>query len=761
MGIEDELQKSEQARVSEELQAAEELERKRVQGIRGERDQIKETRDKLAALLNDLQSGYSEAAQAQTDFKVEHERMTDLFKCYQVALAREGITSIDQMVKSENYGGQDEAVAYDDKSKTRRKKVGKVAEAKKGLREHLPEADLSFSGSQSAGQEKSNREQAIETIQAKLDKLDSQIWDLHIQTPEGQKEKEVKEAFVQELKSKNRVYNIGLYGEANTNMIQMEHLTIAQNYGDDYVRGEFKRYYHGRVDKEVTEKMRQENGLPELSTEVDNINSVEDNYNQAWRAERDLNTAYYEAVNALSGAIDADENLKARLAKRDQKSSRDMAMDHLDSLLSKTALARFSDKSALKLLQEELQEADKNMKGIGDLKSRSQKTEWDKHPKNIPTAELFNNLVERAKVLKDYINKLKIKIESEPASIVDESSPYEVGREVSNQRVEQKTFELSEDMRKMIQKESYHSTEKRIQMMEAQAAERGQIEKEYIDTNLARSWQEAELWQWENDNREYYEVEQKHTRISKDTAAATAAEKEISPLNKNHPRNELLDRLDDNLEIKQGLTVDGGGWVVISRELDQKVNDNSQELRRLNLEIEKIDQDIKRLEDSKDNVRGITRGSREKKRAAIDKLIEAQEELRKPLESRQADTMKAQNELQEKRAKITELNKFLNISDVGSRVTIALGDAGKETVTVREFFNDIVLKEMEEVRTRKLTSREQYVYDKHQEYKTAVTEAEEKHKQLEERRNKRAGEISHNMADLKSGKDLNLIDRRF
>ncbi len=156
---------------------------------------------RISALLEKLLNSYKASETALSGFKSKSEKLNEVFNEYREVLAEKGIGDKSAFLRDSDYANEPEILEYHSAGfkGTLGQEAKGLADVKDLLRAELPELDLKFSGGKKG--EKSNREIALEKINAALDNIKAEILKLeeekkekYLATPEGQKAKAELEA---------------------------------------------------------------------------------------------------------------------------------------------------------------------------------------------------------------------------------------------------------------------------------------------------------------------------------------------------------------------------------------------------------------------------------------------------------------------------------------------------------------------------------------------------------------------------------------
>ena len=220
-------------------------------------------RDDLVALVDSLNTVSTEARSSLEGYKTAKGKLDELFKKFGDDLKYLGITNIDDLLKSGEFGQKKEAVIFKESKEKVRASGGKVIDNRKLVKDFLP--DAKFNSIDTGGL----TEKTMEKIQARIGELNGQVSSI-----EGEKntlETELKEMCRAELEPEKilsfqkpnaigglyKVYNWGIEHILPENMVNRYGKPIAELV----VRDEYSRWVANLIKKLGAKSEDKDNAL--------------------------------------------------------------------------------------------------------------------------------------------------------------------------------------------------------------------------------------------------------------------------------------------------------------------------------------------------------------------------------------------------------------------------------------------------------------------------------------------------------------------
>lgn len=692
-------------------------------------------RQQLEGLLAQLGEGYGEASKALGGFKRRKQPLNELYTQYADVLKETAVETKSDFVKSDEFKDEPEIQEYKESGKTLREKAGAVRATKKQLKEEEP--DLSFKGGLSTGeradrQAKPDREQAVETIKARMAQIDSEIQKLSEQTPEGMTAKleEAKRRVVERHKEQHQFIDIARQDLKWVHLITTTDIEDSKHYGDDLVKKAIVDYYDGKVDKSV-EKGQKKQGLDAAKQELDIIMNLDESFSQASRAvqvmKRKREIMVRKFTDKLTEEMKDEKNSELLKALRKYYGSQwaggtasEIAERFLKNLSGATML-EYYDHGLGELgrgLENFVEESQKTVNDIRELTRSNRRGEMTPYLlSKIPNTERIMHHTEALGGVFDDIGK---RIESDPISLTTEeftSDLRNVGKNmpqglesqniVFRKKAELRTWDKEDEknvevVEDLLRTHSFKETHDLVEKKVAELRLEGRRRKEDFSKKIDVEWAEAQVSYFEHEHSDIHNIVAEGEKIDREHGEA---EKALIALMAQ--KAYVSEYMQEEVQVVRGRI----GDYAIRTGRTEEISQLGQEIAKLQLRIDEINKQIA----EKDREAGKMFASRKKIRSEKEQLEQEHGEI-------SSEMQKKQTQRQETSAIEQSLHALYKIV----KIMYAGEDFIDQAVTV-EALLDGVEKHFRNAQERKLPTDQQAMYDEYKSLRGAAKNLKEQY----------------------------------
>lgn len=469
-----------QQRLKQEAELATE---KKAQEIREQIAPLKERRERVATLLGQLTSGYESHAAAAGELQAEHRRLQALFDQYHDVLGAKGIKSIKDFTTSSDYLNEPEIMQYHEKVAAVKTEHDTIKGAKAGLREQKLEVPENLKWKPDKGQQLSERDRFIEGVREQISELDKQIWDLHIQTPEGQAEKSEKEAFVKRVTDNLNYQRFEDLTDPHRPFVHDTH-GMAEKYGKEYVQGVYQQVLDGKVEAMIKKPLMDITVKP-LRTELDQIEATVRERRELYGQYRELLRTKEQITHELGQKLAQGKPLAEQLGARfriDATNTYDIAAQVMKRLMENSAFHTYAwGNKGFDMLEEYFQRYEDTFE---KLETRGRIS--GSMPPEIPLPAQLQEKRKYMEAMQEYLTAVKNKVGSAPAELLSDSGLDKIGMEVVKEHQQYSSGHLrpSEELQQLAQRDPLPTVNRRVDAMAQEIDYLAATDKEVLRAKL-------------------------------------------------------------------------------------------------------------------------------------------------------------------------------------------------------------------------------------------------------------------------------------